>query len=117
MSETKFIANESKTLSANEGHISLKWQGEPQFTLITSRTKTFSESKTLYGGSDTGFFMTGLKEGEHYFKVSGGKGISDVVLVNVDYPSEGLVMGSLLVGLALFLSLCVIIIKGNKQSE
>ncbi|MEZ4870678.1 MAG: hypothetical protein R2827_00240 [Bdellovibrionales bacterium] len=117
MTSTKFTLEDSKPISANEGFINLKWEGEPPFKLILSKSDEFDSSKALYSGMDTGYFMTGLEEGPHFFKVIGAQGTSDVVQVVVSYPSSEMVIGSLIVGSVLFLSLCAIIFKGNFQSE
>lgn len=109
-SSLSFVASDTNTIQANEGHVTLKWMGEGErFTLKKSG------ERILYEGKGKTFFITGLNEGAHQFFIENSFGEKAKVTVEVNYPKEYLVWVSLFTGTFLFLSLCLIIIFGNKK--
>jgi len=103
---------EETSLDANEGHVVLRWsQGEPPYQLSSS----MSEGKVLYRGSDRGYFVTGLPKGDHRFRVEDASGARSLATVSVRYPASDLVVGSLIVGFALFAFLTGIIVQGARR--
>lgn len=115
MSQVEFKGNTGQPIQANEGFIRLVWEGTSPVNLEVSPTQDFSQSKSLYSGSDSSYFMTGLTGGTHYFRLQGGGETSALLQVSVNYPSKALVVGSLSVGSVLFFSLCLIILLGNRK--
>lgn len=102
--------------SANEGHLTIKWQqGTPPYRLTQVSGTSTGEPIILYEGSDQSYFMTGLSEGENRFIVEDSAGTSVELIVDVDYPHRALVFGTLGLGAFLLLALIIIVYTGNRR--
>jgi hypothetical protein len=59
-------------LTTNEGHISLEWSGDGDllvYELQGARKPEFLDPMKLYKGGDTTSFLSGLADGQHFFRV------------------------------------------------
>lgn len=61
-------------VSAKGGVLELQWETEAGeadrvFVLEQSESESFAESMVRYRGTDTGTYLTGLRGGEHYFRI------------------------------------------------
>lgn len=114
--EVYFLQPDGALLEATEGHIHLEWQkGAGPFQLVKSRNQTFDPAQLLYEGPDRAYFITGLLEGDHFFKIIDNNKSEAIIRVSVTYPARELVILSLIIGGLLFSSLCAIIFMGNRQ--
>lgn len=59
-------------LTTREGHVALKWEGDHHglvYEVDQARVADFSDAATLYVGPDTASFLSGLADGEYFFRV------------------------------------------------
>ncbi|MEJ2061430.1 MAG: hypothetical protein P8Y64_13250 [Gammaproteobacteria bacterium] len=63
----------ASTTEATAGYFKLSWRPEkPQdedFVLQKSATPDFQDAHTIYNGPDTARFISGLKNGDYYFRI------------------------------------------------
>ncbi len=109
---------------ANEGHALLSWKAtdddsEYQLEQAVGENRggqpDFTQTVIRYQGPDIAYFISGLPEGTHYFRVSavGSSQWSQPLAVVVNYPAAGRVIVLLTLGAVLFASLTAIICYGH----
>ena len=125
---TVFTAPTNSPYLATEGLVDLVWEAEPvddsiQFQLQQSSDSEFSEVKTRYEGLDRGTYVSGLLEGDYYFRVrtlavEGEPGPwSDPMHVQVRYVSHTLVFWLMSIGSIVFIATVLTVIKGHLRSR
>jgi hypothetical protein len=108
-----------------EGHAVLSWTvaGEVDaaddlfFELHESRDPGFGNHQVLHSGPESVVFVSGLKQGTHYFRVRALQGgtagpWSDAMTVEVDYPGRKQVLVLLVVGCLVFVATVIAILVG-----
>ena len=116
------------------GYVKLSWrwgppQSEPgqfEFELQRSQDSQFETATTLYRGPDFATFLSGLENGNYYFRVRGitanlakGEGKSEwsaPVLIRVNHHSLSLALILFGIGAVLFLLTVAIVIHGTRKS-
>lgn len=111
----EFLDSKKGVIHANEGHTVLKWEGNQPVKLYKANAADFVDQKLVYEGQDNGFFMTGMADGLHFFKLISSNGEEAITKVSVKYPDKSLVIFSLVTGLFLFINLVLIIFLGNRK--
>ena len=138
--EVAFIEPVDGIAEAPEGHISLAWslrEGDAgqlpkelpkelpkgaEYVLERSRSPDFADETVLYQGKERGTFVSGMAEGNYYFRVFirhgervGPRG--DVLVVNVTYVERQKVVLLLAVGFLVFIATVGVIIFGSIRSN
>ncbi len=115
------LAINSDTTNSTTGYFQLSWQGGQQFVVQQSDTENFSYSKTIYQGEDTATSMTGLSDGNYYYRV-GTKNKSDSTInwskpIRVDVAHHSLSRALLFfaMGASVFIAILVAVYLGNKK--
>jgi hypothetical protein len=122
---TSVWAAENLSLSAstqlsNEGYFVLNWQPEvdaASFTLEQSSREDFSTPVSRPLGAASAITITGLSDGVYYFRLSRDEQvISNTISVTVEHHSLDRAASFFFLGLALFITLILSILKGNRQT-
>ena len=119
-------------LENNAGQIKLVWRVADsllareklvKFELQQSHEASFETSRTLYKGSDLASFVSGLPDGDYYYRVrtfeeSGSIGEwSETLYLKVRHQSLSLAFTLFGLGAIVFISTVVLILYGNKKAE
>jgi hypothetical protein len=125
MKKPRFV--DAGVVSTNEGHVTLRWslpEGSDAttsgltFELEQSRDPGFGNLRLRHRGPERAVFVSGLLDGRNYFRVravpagSPAGPWSEVLLVEVDYPSRGQVVLLLVVGCLVFAGTITAIVVG-----
>jgi hypothetical protein len=98
------------------GYFQLKWKsGENgQFVLQQDTTSLFTSPKTLYSGPDTARTVSGLLNGEYYYRVRAAEGEwSEPLMVTVEHYKLSTAFIFLGLGAVVFLATATLIIRGH----
>lgn len=125
-----FTGFESRRIESDEGKATLRWKsaepeapGDHRFELAYSRSADFADSQTRYTGPDTSTAVTGLTEGEHFYRVREvfadertGEWSAPLV-VAVKYPAKRAV--AILMGLGMFVLLATVatVLRGHVATQ
>lgn len=107
----------------SQGIIKLEWTSSPNagsstFELQQSLNSDFNSSKLIYEGIDKGSFLSGLHDGEYFFRVrEQGGSWSMPVAVEVEHHPLQLALVLMLIGAIVFISTVILVIKGSKSSR
>lgn len=114
-----------RSLTTSEGHATLEWSvpsggggEELSFELQQARTPDFSDPGVRHRGPEDSFFVSGLESGRTWFRVralADGSTAGDwsaPLVVEVDYPHRGQVIGLLVAGCVVFLVTVGTIVTG-----
>ena len=125
-----FVGNPSRQLASDEGKATLRWDanrdnadGEVLFELIYSRSPDFQNSRVHYRGPDRSTTITGLTEGEHFYRirvVSPGASASEwsgPFTVKVQYPSKTAVGILMALGLMAFIATVTAVLVGHRTTQ
>ncbi len=109
------------SVRSEDGVIHLRWSREGadgDFLLEQSPSAGFAEPAIRYAGPDGETVLTGLPEGDHYFRVrvSGAPEWSEPLLVEVRYISEGRLFALLSLGFAVAALTVAAILTGHAKS-
>lgn len=111
-------------LVVNDGKVVLAYE-KPSGSLIEvqqSRDADFTEALARYRGAAEASVLTGLAEGDYYFRFRGEdasatEGWSNVVHVRVAYMKRGALIGLLCAGLVVVLAIAAAIVLGTRRSK
>lgn len=110
--------NTDTTLST-EGYFVLNWSSDlpDSFPLVLeqARSVTFPGSRTINVPANGAITITGLADGEYYYRLGTDGEYSNVVAVTVAHHSLGRALGFFLTGLSLFLVLLFTIVHGSRR--
>ena len=76
---------------SDDGAVTLSWDKEPSATIILQRDRSaaFTDPLLLYQGTDAGSVVTGLEEGEHFFRIGFAEGeFSEPLRIRVEFVSR-----------------------------
>jgi hypothetical protein len=126
------IANvpESGVLESEEGKAVIEWSpteasppSDLEYQLQQSTRVDFGDAKTLYEGPDLGTVVTGLAEGDYFYRVreilgpgSAGEW-SAPLTVRVVYPGRGFVSLLMGLGLVVFIATVAAIAIGHTRAS
>lgn len=126
----QFQGSFSRTSDA--GHIRLSWRfrdgallnGALHSELQQAREPAFETAQTIYAGPDLASFVSGLPNGEFYFRVrarsengAGAGAWSQPVLLNVQHHSLQLAFTLFGLGAVVFLATLALVFLGNRQAK
>lgn len=83
--------------------------------LIATRSD-FSDARTVYRGSATGYFLSGLANGEYYFRLEGKSGaVSAPVRLEVMHQSLQRAIWLSAIGMLVTLAIVLTILRGARD--
>jgi len=123
--------SEHLLIESEEGKAVLQWAPSTgaagpdlEFVLQQSRDAAFSDPKKLYEGPDLGTVVTGLAEGDYFFRVREAmdstpatKDWSETLTVRVKYPERRSVVLLMALGLVVFVGTVAAIVIGHRRSS
>jgi len=108
------------TQVATAGYYQLSWSGNaPVYQLLESTTPDFKSFQVIYQGSDLARFMSGKSNGEYFYRLQIRRDnqsyTSNVVKVTVaHHPLRNAIL-FFIAGAIVFVSIIILIVKGNKE--
>lgn len=118
----EIVLSSSKSGLSRDGHLKLQWQGSDipagsLFEVQQAETETFTDAKIIYRGPDLATFVSGLKNGNYYFRVRlQDEGWSNVLKLTVDHHSLSLTFVLLGLGALVFLLTAGVVIYGARKA-
>lgn len=123
--------SESLLIESEEGKAVLQWSpasdaadSDAEFILQQSKDPAFSKPRKLYEGPDRGTVVTGLPEGEYFFRVREALGTtatpedwSETLTVRVEYPARHTVVLLMSLGMIVFVGTVAAILIGYRQTS
>lgn len=107
---------ETNEVSASDGYIKLFWlsdSNDGEYELQRSDSPQFDQPITIYKGPDRASFISGLKDGEYFYRVRAEGGVwSTPLKVTVQHPSMNLAFTLSSIGLIVFLITVIVVIRG-----
>lgn len=110
----------SRVLESDSGVVNLEWAGadeatEVEFELEKSNDSDFSDAQLIYKGRDQSTHLTGLREGEYFFRVreSGESRWSEPLRVKVQFISRDKLFALLGVGFVVCIFTAAAIFQGH----
>ena len=108
------------------GFFKLSWaienRNDVKFRIVESRDPSFENYKVKYEGPDLATFVSGLSNGEYYYRVraisreNGQKsGWSKTLSVTVEHHSLKLAFTLMVIGAAVFISTALLVLYGNHK--
>lgn len=104
----------------------MRWEAvgeDVTYQLQQASERDFADAQVRYAGPDLGSFISGLTDGETYFRVravdpvSGPGPWSGVLVVEVRYPSFGLVIPLMAGGCLMLAILVFTLITGSRKAS
>lgn len=114
--ETTVVFTKSEG-SSDTGHFTLTWENpeEKEVTLEVSKNSSFERPRALYQGTGTSFFISGLSDGEYYFRL---REISpknaEIFILTVAHRSLTLALSLFALGSVVFLAIVAVILRGER---
>ena len=109
---------DAEVINLSDGHIKLQWKAENNttFELQQATTANFSNAATIYQGPDQASFISGLKDGDYFYRVRAvGRTWSKPLLIKVEHQSLTLAFTLFGVGAVVFLLTVLVVVKGVRQ--
>lgn len=109
----------SDTQVATAGYYQLSWSGKARvYRLLESTTPGFKSYQVIYQGNDLARFISGKSNGEYFYRLQtrddNQSYTSNVVKVTVaHHPLRNAIL-FFIAGAIVFLSIIILIVKGNK---
>lgn len=123
--------NEPLREESHSGHIKIIWEDSGvnpdgvDFQLQQSQDPTFATSKTLYQGDDLGTFLSGLPNGEYYFRLRKVdersaeplSGWSAPLWLTVEHHPLSLALWLFVLGAVVFALTVFVLLKGVRDTK
>ncbi|MBB36139.1 MAG: hypothetical protein CME88_15780 [Hirschia sp.] len=106
--------------SIDAGYLQLQWEAEEgaDITLQRSRNADFSDPVTVYQGKGRALFVSGLAEGDVYFRLEdSAANASDILTIKVRHQSLKRALYLMLLGGLTTLATIFVIIKGARNAR
>ena len=110
----------SDTKLSTAGYFQLRWKDDPNhsFQLQQASTADFRDSVILYQGPDQARVISGLADGDYFYRVANDKQQqSDTIKVTVKHHSLAKALGFFGLGAAMFVVMLALLIKGATRKE
>lgn len=109
----------------SQGIVKLEWNSsksieddELTFELHQSLQSDFNSYKLIYEGVDKGSFLSGLNDGQYFYRVREQGGVwSTPVAVEVKHHPLKLALVLMGIGAFVFLSTIILVLKGSRSSK
>lgn len=130
--QTSFIEPEGDVYVTDDGTVALAWEpGTPEteggdlvYEVRRSASPDFTDPVFVYEGQDTASFVSGLPEGNYYFKIRARSIDGEFppwgeayLLVTVDYIEPGIVILLMSAGLVTFIAVIASIVMGHRAAK
>jgi hypothetical protein len=109
---------------SSDGTARLSWQVKNDHAVVIeqSRKADFSDAKRLYRGTDSASVITGLGNGEYFFRAQfadarDGSGWSNPVRLVVEHHPLSRAFLFFFLGVVVFLATVVLIVAGGRRAE
>ncbi len=106
---------------ATAGYFQLSWEANVQsapYVLQQSLTPSFSNSTTIYVGTDTASVRSGLSNGTYHFRLLDGEGMpSNIVTVQVAHHSLTKAFSFFALGVLMFVILVAVLVSASRGEE
>lgn len=110
----------SDTKLSTAGYFQLRWQdsASQSFQLQQASNAAFRDAATLYRGPDQATVISGLPDGDYFYRIRGDEQQwSEPLKVSVKHHSLGKALGFFGLGASMFLVMLVLLIKGARRKE
>ena len=110
----------SEDLSSDTGYLSLEWTNPNNAILFLEQSDTleFANPRLLYEGQETTLFVSGLRNGDHYFRLTQtGSGSSSIASVYVQHQPLGRALLLAFLGAITTLATIGVIFWGARQDD
>ncbi len=110
----------SDTKLSTAGYFQLSWhdQSGASFQLQQSRTGDFRDAVTLYRGPDRATVISGLPNGDYFYRVANAEHEwSHTLKVTVEHHTLGKALGFFGLGASMFVVMLTLLIKGAARKE
>lgn len=107
----------------SQGIVKLEWNPSTEteafiFELQESREADFNSHKLIYEGADEGSFLSGLADGQYFYRVRVKDGAwSTPVAVEVKHHPLKLALILMAIGAFVFVSTIILVLKGSLSSK
>lgn len=106
-----------------QGIVKLEWsaggsQTASRYELQEASDPSFAQAKIRYSGHETGTFISGLTNGQYYYRARNNGGLwSDTVQVKIQHHSLTLAITLLILGAFVFIITTVVVVRGAKNTN
>jgi len=110
----------SDTDVATAGYFQLSWNADQPIRLVESRSADFTDSSTLYTGSDSGRTVSGRRDGELYYRLESadsGTVLGGPLRVVVAHHPLARALSFFGVGAFVFVATLALIVFGSLRSD
>ena len=113
---------ETDTELATAGYFRLNWSADPQpsgYLLQQAKNADFSDARTLFTGKDTARVLSGLPDGDYFYRVrsldTNDDAWSNPIQVSVRHHPFSRAAGFFIAGLVAFIALIAVLFHGSRQ--
>lgn len=98
------------------GHALIEWSADEPVTLEIAHNPGFTETRTLYSGTNKAYFVSGLADGDYLLRLRGADGTPSAQLeLAVRHQSLQRALWLALVGVIVSLAIAAVILKGARD--
>lgn len=112
---------QTDTRVATAGYFRLSWPGEgaADYVLQQGRSADFRDGITIYSGPDEATVLSGLADGDYYYRLRerDGRHWSDTVSVEVRHHPLSRALGFFTLGAVMFLATLGVLIRGTRSNR
>ncbi len=102
--------------SSDTGHVLLSWEADQRVTLSIAQDPDMSDARTLYSGTQTSYFLSGLSDGEYRLHLEGENGeVSEPAILTVAHQSLAQALWLTLIGLIITAGIIATIVRGARD--
>lgn len=110
----------SDSILASAGYFQLTWQDPTtdHFLLQQANNPTFTDAVSLYQGSDRARVISGLADGDYFYRVQGQDGSwSEPLKVRVQHHPLDKALAFFGLGAAMFVALVAVLLTGTQRKS
>lgn len=107
---------EKNQIDSNDGHLKLEWDAPDNIKVEVqkSESKDFENPTVIYKGIDRASFISGLENGDHFFRVKEeGGSWSSTLTIHVKHQSLQLAFTLFTLGAVVFILTVLVVVKGS----
>lgn len=107
---------EKSQIDSNDGHLKLEWDApdDVKVEVQKSDSKDFKNPSVLYKGIDRASFISGLENGDHFFRIrEEGGSWSPTLTIHVKHQSLQLAFILFALGAVVFILTVLVVVKGS----
>lgn len=107
---------EQNQINSNDGHLKLEWDAPENIKVEVQKSETidFNNPTLIYRGIDRASFISGLENGDHFFRVKEeGGDWSSTLTIHVQHQSLQLAFILFTLGAVVFILTVFVVVKGS----